>query len=225
MKANQKGFSVVEILIVIVVIGLLGAIGWLVYDRQKNKTSETSNTQVSTAQKEEAKTVDPYEGWKTYALKYEKFNFKYPDGYTVDDKSTTASPDVVPGADWLKLSKDNGFVISIQTGLYGVGGICETCKLAQSKEISFLGKTAYLNFRDEGSGKVGQIIVAANNTNLFGGGIKGKNVKSKDGNTVLPMGITLHYESDGSLVEKPLQTISNSDDVAEAIKILESASY
>lgn len=38
MKANQKGFSVVEILVVIVVVGLLGAVGWLVYDRQRDKT-------------------------------------------------------------------------------------------------------------------------------------------------------------------------------------------
>ena len=48
MKSNQKGFSVVEILIVIVVVGLLGAGGWLVYDRQKNKTPETSITQSQT---------------------------------------------------------------------------------------------------------------------------------------------------------------------------------
>ncbi len=44
MKANQKGFSVVEILIVVVVVGLLGAVGWLVYDRQSNKNKETTST-------------------------------------------------------------------------------------------------------------------------------------------------------------------------------------
>jgi|GEM_PF-1513830 len=53
-KLNQKGFGVVEILIIIVAVGLLGVVGWLVYDRQKSKTSDTSNTQVSTTQKEEA---------------------------------------------------------------------------------------------------------------------------------------------------------------------------
>lgn len=36
---NQKGFSIVELLIVIVIVGLLGAVGWLVYDRQKNNTA------------------------------------------------------------------------------------------------------------------------------------------------------------------------------------------
>lgn len=45
----KKGFSVVEILIVIVVIGLLAAAGWLVYDRQKSKTEskEATTTQVN----------------------------------------------------------------------------------------------------------------------------------------------------------------------------------
>lgn len=43
MKTSQKGFSVVEILIVVVVVGLLAAGGWLVYDRQKNKTNEEAN--------------------------------------------------------------------------------------------------------------------------------------------------------------------------------------
>lgn len=50
MKLNQKGFSVVEILIVIVVVGLIGTVGWLVYDRQQNKQTTTnapSTTQVN----------------------------------------------------------------------------------------------------------------------------------------------------------------------------------
>jgi prepilin-type N-terminal cleavage/methylation domain-containing protein len=51
MKSNQKGFSVVEILIVIVVVGLLGAVGWLLYDRQQSKSSNASNQQDSTSQK------------------------------------------------------------------------------------------------------------------------------------------------------------------------------
>jgi prepilin-type N-terminal cleavage/methylation domain-containing protein len=55
MKINQKGFSVVEILIVIVVIGLLGAVGWLVYDRQSSKTSEKPSTQTSAQQNTETK--------------------------------------------------------------------------------------------------------------------------------------------------------------------------
>lgn len=58
MKANQKGFSVVEILIVIVVVGLLGAVGWMVYDRQNSKTKnkETVTTQSNQKSKNDTDT-------------------------------------------------------------------------------------------------------------------------------------------------------------------------
>ncbi len=83
MKINQKGFSVVEILIIIVVVGLLGVVGWFVYDRQKDKTSDTSNTQASTMQKDEAskqetKKADPNEGY--LVVKEWGVRFKTPSG-------------------------------------------------------------------------------------------------------------------------------------------------
>ena len=54
MKRNEKGFSVVEIIIVIVVVGQLGAVGWLVYDRQKTKT-DNKDTTIQTSQQEDKK--------------------------------------------------------------------------------------------------------------------------------------------------------------------------
>jgi prepilin-type N-terminal cleavage/methylation domain-containing protein len=69
MKQNQKGFSVVEILIVIVVIGLIGTVGWLVYDRQKSpKQSET--TQQSTNTQSDTKTTDSSKGTEQTQQKY-----------------------------------------------------------------------------------------------------------------------------------------------------------
>jgi Tfp pilus assembly protein PilV len=51
MEANQKGLSVVEILIVIVNVGLIGAAGWLVYSHQTSKIdSNESATQTSQQQ-------------------------------------------------------------------------------------------------------------------------------------------------------------------------------
>jgi len=42
----QKGFSVVEVVIVLVVVSVLGFAGYVVYDRQNNKTADsTSNVQ------------------------------------------------------------------------------------------------------------------------------------------------------------------------------------
>ena len=59
MKTDQKGFSVVEVVVVLVILGLLGAVGWLVFDRQKNKPAPvTSTTQKTTDQKKQTVTTD-----------------------------------------------------------------------------------------------------------------------------------------------------------------------
>lgn len=76
MKANQKGFSVVEILIVVVVIGLLGGVGWLVYDRQKNnnKQAKTQTTEQPIKENQEQETATKskktFECNGLYSLKY-----------------------------------------------------------------------------------------------------------------------------------------------------------
>jgi prepilin-type N-terminal cleavage/methylation domain-containing protein len=86
MKQNQKGFSVVEILIVIAVIGLIGAVGWLVYYRQKTKTSDSQPaTQTSTEQKDAVEAqptqkTDPNEGY--LVVKEWGLRFKTPTGLT-----------------------------------------------------------------------------------------------------------------------------------------------
>ncbi len=45
MRLNQKGFSAVEILIVIVVITLIGFVGWRVYDSNQDTGEDTNTTQ------------------------------------------------------------------------------------------------------------------------------------------------------------------------------------
>ena len=94
MKKNEKGFSVVEIIIVIVVVGLIGAVGWYVVNsknKSNNKESTTSNTQpvakenkTTPTQQEEAKPKDKTANWKTYTSTLGGFNFKYPDNWQIE---------------------------------------------------------------------------------------------------------------------------------------------
>lgn len=61
MKTHQKGFSAIEILVVVVILGLVGAVGWLVYDRQQSNSdtkSEVSQTAEKETVKEDATPVD-----------------------------------------------------------------------------------------------------------------------------------------------------------------------
>jgi len=57
---NQKGFSIVELLIIVVAIGLLGFVGWNVY--QKTAKSSTSSTSASVSAKPEALMYSYFDG-------------------------------------------------------------------------------------------------------------------------------------------------------------------
>ncbi len=102
MKANQRGFSVVEILVIVVVVGLLGAVGWLVYDRQKSKTDSSTNStnqQNQVAKEPETKKeVDPYAGWKQYCDDKAGLCFKYPANWKLQESSGTYVGIISPDA-------------------------------------------------------------------------------------------------------------------------------
>ncbi len=91
MHVNEKGFSVIEILIVIIVIGLLGAVGWLVYDRQKTKTDTAQTAQQNTMsnESEPKKETDPYANWKSQCDDKAGLCFKYPSDWKVEEASDT----------------------------------------------------------------------------------------------------------------------------------------
>lgn len=98
MKVNKKGFSVVEILMVIVIIGLIGAVIWLVFNRQKTSTTdsnETGNTQQVTAnetnESQEESEPNPTEGWQTFKDSNGNFSFKYPSNWVFASNPETCS--------------------------------------------------------------------------------------------------------------------------------------
>lgn len=83
MKNNQKGFSVLEILVVVLIVGLIGTIGWLIYDRQNAKTHEdqpknSSAQKEETPKQEEPKATDETANWKEEKNTEFGFSYKYP---------------------------------------------------------------------------------------------------------------------------------------------------
>jgi prepilin-type N-terminal cleavage/methylation domain-containing protein len=92
MKANQKGFSVVEVVIVLVVVGLIGGVGFMVYKNHNkkavtNSAATTTSTKPTTTETKPATKADPYAGWKSFTSNAGGFSLKYPADWTITDNT------------------------------------------------------------------------------------------------------------------------------------------
>lgn len=81
MKRGQKGFTVVETLLVLILIAIIGFTGYYVY-HTKNNANTTYNNAANTS-KSSSNTPNIYEGWNTYTGN--SFSFKYPKGWKATD--------------------------------------------------------------------------------------------------------------------------------------------
>lgn len=90
--SNQKGFTLIEVLLGLIVLTLMGGVGYYVYDSQKdNSKSPAQSPQSSTAQDLPAKVEnDPTVGWKTYTGK--DFTLKHPSDW-LDMKNSQNCPE------------------------------------------------------------------------------------------------------------------------------------
>lgn len=80
MKNSQKGFSLVEIVLVLLVAGLIGVVGFMVYNNYSNKgdnNKESSSNQVT----------DPYADWNKYENKDLGFRYYYPKDWRTENST------------------------------------------------------------------------------------------------------------------------------------------
>ncbi len=88
MKTNQKGFTAIEIVLILVIVGVLSFAGWYVYNSQK-KTNDTLNKTAQgqgEAQKATTKATltqpkDETANWLLFTSKQKTYSFKVPDGW------------------------------------------------------------------------------------------------------------------------------------------------
>jgi len=115
MVNRQKGFSPVEVILVLVVIALLGVGGWYIWQVNNGKTATSdSNAIVSSSVK--------YEGWKTYNDSVGKFSIKYPGDWSV----TTQKGDQGVGypTTSTKIISPSGRQMELEVNYGGKGGAC-----------------------------------------------------------------------------------------------------
>lgn len=95
MHIRERGFSPVEILLIVAVIGLLIAVGYL-FVQSVNKQDGNKSTESS-----ETKKTDTNNDSKSALENIKAFYKKFSDSYTVDP-NTTSNLDRFPVADWVK---------------------------------------------------------------------------------------------------------------------------
>lgn len=134
MKNNQKGFSTVELVLVLIIVGLVGFIGWYVWDTKKDTDNESSTTQTSTS------TASNGNLSKTYTDAKDGTKFSYPEDWKLDiEKQDDLQPGSVSGT----LTSPSGKVeLAYANYVTGVGGgscpedfICPTIHVLKITDV------------------------------------------------------------------------------------------
>lgn len=94
MKIGQKGFTVVEGLLIVIALTLIGFTGFYVYNANKDDKKSSESTQ-STSNESQKQTSEPdaTAGWKNYSDKY--VSFKYPSSWVMASNPERCSSGIV----------------------------------------------------------------------------------------------------------------------------------
>ena len=236
---NNKVFTLVEVLLLIVVLILVGGLGYLGY-KQVNKKSSTSTSSTATTTKTTA--VDPYAGWKTGTLKYEKLSYKYPSNWTLtdDSKPYSSSPDnpyscLKPGWDLITLTSPYGSTVTMGGPKLSCGGggvVSGQLSLAGHESIKFAGSDIFIvyPYDNDITGNTTTSVTTAilsdtatpTSSDLFyTGGVTTKNITSAFEPSVPVYYNYAYYNAN----DNSYAAMQADPDLALAKKIFESTSY
>lgn len=114
LKLNNSGFGVVELLLIVLAVIIFVLAGWYVYMHNHKSTSNVTNSTTS------GSVSNPYKGWTSAVLTYEKISYKYPSNWTVTDKSVSSPQGsggcAYPGQDKIYITSPSNDQVFIDTG-------------------------------------------------------------------------------------------------------------
>jgi len=230
--SKKSGKGLVAALVIVIILALTAVGGtWYYMNNKANKEKQAQEAQIQELQKQvdELKKAEQKAetASKLYTTKYELLKFAYNNGWTISDTSTPKGNDSLTnsGRDIIKLTSPNGFVVTIDAGLYGIGGACLTCSVLYSEPITVLGKNLYLNFvQNTENGKGVSSIILTTKADDYFGGINAKTILGTNGDPSIIM-ISASYPNGNSVTVKDLNTIKADPNVAEFKSLLKSLSY
>lgn len=232
MKTNQKVFSALEAILIVIVVGVLALAGWYVWKKNHDKESKNNPAVTQTQNQDEngQEEPDPYAGWKSSELVYEKIKYKYPENWNRQLESTPSgvTGTVKPGSDNLTLTgPDSEMQLVVRTGLDGVGSAVGQV-VTDSVPVTLLGGQHYLNFYvpgdDEDQQKVYGACVDASKTSADK--LPGKNITRANGeNTPMTICVNFPRVHGDTLVRKTVDEYKKDPSFATIKLILESLTY
>lgn len=225
------------VIVIVFVLLLIAAVGGTYYymnkklaEQKKAQQAEIDalNAKVSELQKSPtASGSTPDTQTKQYTTKYEKLKFLYPNTFVLTDNSTTQEL-IQPGSDKIIISNGN-FKMDLQTGLYGIGGACETCKVLYAEPITVLGKTYSLNYVSyDGGPKVDAVIIGKDAQDSFGVALTSKNIKpvnSSEGDSTTGISVSASYKNSSTTVPKSVAELQNDANITAFKNFVKSFSY
>lgn len=136
LKNNQKGFSLIEAILLVAIVVLIGVVGWLVY-KDHHKTTAKS----AAITKQSAK---PYAGWASYTTSYYKVSLKYPATWKLDTSASIPYSDGTAD-DAVNLTSPDGFSMNVD---YGNSGACssEYINILFNKPVEVNGTSGYFDY-------------------------------------------------------------------------------
>jgi hypothetical protein len=122
MSKNEKGFGVIEVLLIFVILGIIGFTGWRVYEANR----EVSQVPVdkSTVTKTEKSTIP--KGWKEYENKDLGFSFAHPETWgevSMTNAINEGAQTHEGGHYYFKFSKYDPFKVATKTADYKFTGL------------------------------------------------------------------------------------------------------
>lgn len=146
MNKKQRGFSAVEVILVIIVIAILIFVGWYAWKARHKDDKPSISTSAAKPQEpmDKDKNKDEYAGWKTYTSSGEGFSVKYPADWSMKKGSANSSGTFDASMDAVSFTGPNGFSVgySIFKPVTSVG--CQNCKFTVLDNVTLKDKPGYV---------------------------------------------------------------------------------
>lgn len=93
MKKNEKGFSVIELIVALLIIGLIAAIGWIVYDKNRIQPNDTPTSKQETIKEDSQDDIT--KDWLAFKNTEGKFSVEHPDNWVVAKDTTSCQSETL----------------------------------------------------------------------------------------------------------------------------------